>query len=272
MAREAFFLPAENGYRFCLYTPATGSIEKAALIYLHPFAEEINKTRRMVALQVKALSEAGYSVLQIDLLGCGDSSGDFGDASWDAWLGDVELAYQCLRQRTSTPIWLWGLRAGCLIAASAAPRLPEKLDFLFWQPMVSGQALLQQFLRLAAAGALTDKGRGKGIVARLKAELAAGDDIEVAGYRLSPLMANSLELAEAKPLIGEARNLIWLEVSSRKNPEISPSTATHLVNWKNPGHQVVYQTVSGPSFWQTAEIELAPDLLAATLTALESTQ
>ena len=272
MAREAFFLPAENGYRFCLYTPASGSIEKAALIYLHPFAEEINKTRRMVALQVKALSEAGYSVLQIDLLGCGDSSGDFGDATWDAWLDDVELAYQCLRQRTSAPIWLWGLRAGCLIAASAAPRLPEKVDFLFWQPMVSGQVVLQQFLRLAAAGALTDVGGGKGIVARLKAELAAGKDIEVAGYRLSPLMANSLELTEANPSIGEARNLIWLEVSSRKNPEISPSTATHLANWKAQGHQVVYQTVSGPSFWQTAEIELAPALLTATLTALKPAQ
>ena len=55
MAREAFFLPAENGYRFCLYTPAPGNNEKAALIYLHPFAEELNKTRRMVALQVKAV-------------------------------------------------------------------------------------------------------------------------------------------------------------------------------------------------------------------------
>ena len=74
MAREAFFLPAENGYRFCLYTPALGGTEKAALIYIHPFAEELNKTRRMVALQVKALSEAGFTVLQIDLSGCGDSS------------------------------------------------------------------------------------------------------------------------------------------------------------------------------------------------------
>jgi esterase/lipase len=65
------------------------------------------------------------------MLGCGDSSGDFGDATWDGWLADVELAYQYLRQRSSATIWLWGLRAGCLIAASAAPRLPEKVKFLF---------------------------------------------------------------------------------------------------------------------------------------------
>ena len=272
MAREAFFLPAENGYRFCLYTPAAGSSEKAALIYLHPFAEELNKTRRMVALQVKALAEAGYSVLQIDLLGCGDSSGDFGDATWSAWLADIELAYQFLRQRSSAPIWLWGLRAGCLIAAAAAPRLPEKVNFLFWQPMLAGQVVLQQFLRLAAAGELTDAGGGKGVVARLKAALAAGKQIEVAGYQLSPLLANPLALAEAKPLIGDAMALIWLDVSSRENPEISLSTATQLTNWRNAGHQVDHQTVSGPSFWQTAEIEQVPALLVATLSALEAVQ
>jgi exosortase A-associated hydrolase 2 len=270
MAREAFFLPAEIGYRFCLYTPAFGGTEKAVLIYIHPFAEELNKTRRMVALQVKSIAEAGYSVLQIDLLGCGDSSGDFGDASWDAWLNDVELAYQYIRQRSKAPIWLWGLRAGCLIAASVAPRLPEKVNFLFWQPMISGQVVLQQFLRLAAAGALTDEGGGKGVVSRLKVELAAGSEVEVAGYRLSPLLTNLLAVAEAKPLMGEAINLIWLEISSRENPEISASTATQLENWRNAGHQVELQIVSGPSFWQAAEIELAPALLDATLAVLEA--
>ena len=138
--------------------------------------------------------------------------------------------------------------------------------------MVSGQVVLQQFLRLAAAGTLTDEGVGKGVVARLKAELAAGKDIEVAGYRLSPLMANSLEQAEANPSIGEARNLIWLEVSSRKNPEISALTATQHDNWRNAGHQLEHQIVNGPSFWQTAEIELARALFDATLAALEAVQ
>jgi exosortase A-associated hydrolase 2 len=272
MAREAFFLPAQQGHRFCLYTPASGNSEKAALIYLHPFAEELNKTRRMVALQVKALAEAGYSVLQIDLLGCGDSSGDFGDATWDGWLADVELAYQYLRQRSSATIWLWGLRAGCLIAASAAPRLPEKVKFLFWQPMLAGQVVFQQFLRLAAAGALFDADGGKGVVARLKTALAAGKEIEVAGYRLSPLLANPLVLAEVNPLNGVTSNLIWLDVSSREKPEISLTTTAQLDNWRNAGHQVEHQTVSGPGFWQSTEIELAPALFDATLAALEAAQ
>jgi exosortase A-associated hydrolase 2 len=224
----------------------------------------------MVALQIKALAEAGYSVLQIDLLGCGDSSGDFGDATWEIWLEDVELAYQHLRQRTTSPLWFWGLRAGCLIAATVAPRLPEKVNLLFWQPMLSGRVVIQQNLRLAAAGALTNEQGGKGILSRFKEAFSSGREIEVAGYCLSPLLVRPLELAEDKHLCCKTMNLIWLDVSSREMPEVSPSTAIQLANWRNSGHRVAHQTVSGPSFWQTAEIELAPALLDATLAALDS--
>jgi exosortase A-associated hydrolase 2 len=269
MPSEAFFLPADKGYRFCLFTPAVGRVEKAALIYLHPFAEELNKTRRMVALQVRALAESGYSVLQIDLFGCGDSSGDFGDATWEAWSDDVALAFQHLRQRTGAPIWLWGLRAGCLIAGATASSLPEKVNLLFWQPVLSGKVLLQQFLRLGQAGALMDEAGAKGTGARLSAELAAGRSIEIAGYRLSSTLAEGLEKAVLVPASGEALTLIWIELVRREMPEISSATAAQLASWASGGHRVEYQSVIGPAFWQTTEIETAPALLERTLAMLE---
>ena len=105
------------------------------MIYLHPFAEEMNKSRRMAALQSRALAAAGYDVLQIDLLGCGDSSGDFSDATWQGWKDDVVLAYNWLRTQSNAPLTLWGLRAGCLLAANAAGDLPESRNFIFWQPI-----------------------------------------------------------------------------------------------------------------------------------------
>ena len=72
------------------------------MLYIHPFAEEMNKSRRMAALQSRALAQAGYAVLQIDLLGCGDSSGDFGDATWQSWVSDVVLGCQWLRSQNPT--------------------------------------------------------------------------------------------------------------------------------------------------------------------------
>ena len=84
------------------------------MLYLHPFAEEMNKSRRMAALACRALAEAGHAVLQIDLRGCGDSSADFGDASWGDWQDDVRLGLAWLDAHTpaDAPLWLWGLRAG----------------------------------------------------------------------------------------------------------------------------------------------------------------
>lgn len=52
-------------------------------------------------------------MLQIDLRGCGDSSGDLGDATWPDWIDDVVRAAHWLRARYTAPLWHWGLRSGC---------------------------------------------------------------------------------------------------------------------------------------------------------------
>jgi exosortase A-associated hydrolase 2 len=160
-----------------------------------PFAEELNKSRRMAALQARAMAAAGYTVLQIDLLGCGDSSGDFGDATWEAWLADVELACDWLQQQTATPLWLWGQRTGCLLANEAANRMQRPVNLLFWQPVVSGKQFLQQFLRLKLAAEILG-GESKGVMERLRKQLQQGESVEVAGYLLSPALAAGLEKAE----------------------------------------------------------------------------
>jgi len=63
------------------------------VVFAQPFVEEMNKSRRMAALQARALAGQGWAVLLPDLLGCGDSPGDKGDARWTAWVDDsVALA------------------------------------------------------------------------------------------------------------------------------------------------------------------------------------
>ena len=68
MSLEAFFLPVTGGRLFCLlHRPAGETAIKGAVLYVHPFAEEMNRSRRMAALQAKAMASAGYMVLQVDL-------------------------------------------------------------------------------------------------------------------------------------------------------------------------------------------------------------
>ena len=270
MAPEAFFLPAANGQnsqRFCLYYAPQGGV-KGAVLYLHPYAEEMNKSRRMAALQARQLAEQGYAVLQIDLLGCGDSSGDFGDATWQTWLDDVQAAHAWLRERCTASFWLWGLRTGCLLATDAAHHLDEPVNFLFWQPIVSGKTFLQQFLRLKVAGEMLS-GEGKGVMTGLKESLASGHAVEIAGYTLSPALAQGLEAAELLPSARTGR-LVWLEVSSRENATLAPVSLKRIEAWQAAGCNVDSAVLPGLTFWQTTEIEEAPELLAATTRALAS--
>ena len=102
MKPEAFFLASTRGegdQGFCLFYPAQSHVVRGLVLYIHPFAEEMNKSRRMAALQARAFAQAGYAVLQIDLHGCGDSAGDFGDATWEHWIDDVVQGCHWLRQR-----------------------------------------------------------------------------------------------------------------------------------------------------------------------------
>ncbi|MBS1188686.1 MAG: hydrolase 2, exosortase system-associated [Rhodocyclaceae bacterium] len=268
MAGTPFFLPAGSGQRFCLYhRPPEEKAGRGAVVFIHPFAEEMNKSRRMAALQARALAAAGYGVLQVDLTGCGDSSGDFAEATWSAWVEDVVRAVAWLRRRNAGPLWLWGLRTGCLVAAAAAGKIDGVANFLFWQPLASGKPFLAQFLRFKTAGALLGDG-AKGMTAELRRQLSAGEAVEVAGYSLSAALATGLEAAELAPSPRAAR-VAWLEVASRAEAGLAPVSLRSIEAWRQAGHQVRERVVAGQPFWQTVDTVECPALVAATLDALE---
>src|SRR3546814_1526626 len=60
---------------------------------------EMNRSRRMAALQARALAALGIDVLLLDLFGTGDSAGDFRDARWEIWREDAMAAVAWLGAR-----------------------------------------------------------------------------------------------------------------------------------------------------------------------------
>ena len=277
---EPFFLefePGPLGQRFCLHHAPPGPL-RGLVVHVHPFAEEMNKSRRMAALQSRALADAGFAVLQMDLLGCGDSAGDFGDASWAQWLADVVHACRWLQHRhgeaaqgeAALPLWLWGHRAGALLAVQAAQQLDTPCNFLFWQPATTGKLLLQQFLRLKAASDLLG-GQAKAVMTQLRDELAAGRSVEVAGYTLPAALCSGLAQVVLKPPALAAHNIgrvVWIELSNQPEATLSPASTSASAEWQAVGWDVHTQVAPGPAFWQTTEIEDAPALLAASLDAI----
>lgn len=264
-----FFLPVGEGNRFCLlHSP--DEEPRGALVYIHPFAEEMNKCRRMAALQSRSFARAGWSVLQIDLLGCGDSSGDFGDASWQAWLDDTIGAASWLQRETGKAPAFWGLRAGCLLAAQAADATRAAAGLVLWQPTLSGSRHLQQFLRLKIASGIAGQRDADSVGPQaLRQKLAGGESVEVLGYTLNPGLAMGLDSAELMPP-RQTCNVAWLEIGSGAGSELPPASATCVQKWTAAGHAVDARVVPGDAFWQTAEVTECPDLIQSTTAALES--
>ena len=261
---EAFFLGVQQGQRYCLYHPAQGPC-RAALVYLHPLAEEMNRSRRMAALQARALAALGVAVLQIDLLGCGDSSGDFGDASWQAWRDDVDAACGWLRERTGTQPGLWGLRVGALLAldyAASAQRAPARL--VLWQVPATGAACLSQFLRLRLAAEMLDGDAaktGQGTQA-LRAQLAAGATLEIAGYALAPQLALPLEAINPAALAFHGGPVDCFDTGA--GDTLSPAAERLAAQWRAQQVDLRMHCAPGVPFWATQEVGVSEALLAAT--------
>jgi exosortase A-associated hydrolase 2 len=267
---EPFFLAAQQGKRFCIYHPAAGT-PRGGVIYVHPFAEEMNKSRRMAALQAQALAAAGYSVLQIDLFGCGDSSGDFSEARWEIWQKDVALGVQWLSARTGERVTLWGLRLGALLALDAAQLChPAPVRFLMWQPVLSGEALLTQFLRLRLASEMLSEGRAKTGVTELRAQLAAGHTTEVAGYALSPELAACVDKLRLVNLAPPSGNVHWFEVIPQPGRTMPPASRRVADSWIHDGILISVQCTQGPSFWNTVDTSECPDLISATTRVMQA--
>lgn len=266
-AFEVFFLPPAVGggrQRFCVFHPPQGGQTRGAVLHVPALFEEMNKSRRMVALQSRALAAHGWAVLQIDLFGCGDSGGSIENATWQDWLNDVELGARWLVAAAPGPLWLWGLRGGALLASQAAARCSERCNLLLWQPVMQGRQLLQQMLRLRVAHDMLG-----GVVGAddPRADWTHGRSVMLGGYAIGGPLAAGIEATQLLPPAVPGRS-VWIDVRSQPGAAVAPAWQAAAARWAAAGRGVGMLSATGPSFWQTTEIETAPDLLNASLQAV----
>jgi uncharacterized protein len=238
---------------------------RGRVVHVPAFAEEMNKCRPMTALAARSLAEIGYGVLQIDLLGCGDSSGDFGDATWDLWVADILAGIEWTQNRTDAPLWLWGLRSGALLASAVTRAADLASSLLLWQPALSGRSQLTQFLRTKLASDMLADNAASGGTQALRAQLQQGASIEIAGYRLSPALAAGMDHADCA-FAEKVETVVWLEVGA--DPVLSAASQAAVDALRSRRVRVHAEAVAGPRFWQTVETEMCPALIAATVAAM----
>jgi len=262
-APHPLFIDIGERRLFALYHAANGKA-RGSVLMLPPFAEEMNMSRRMTYLTARALAEAGFGCLSIDLTGTGESTGDFADARWQTWQEDARAAKAWLAEKTGhAPIPL-GLRAGALLATD----ISEGGPLILWQPVGNGETMLSQFLRIRMAAALTGNGE-KETTKDLRARWNAGESVEVAGYEIHPELAAGIDkLRLADMGVKPGTSVIWVETGDAERGP-SPGSKRIIDAWTGRGIDVDIRLCTGDPFWTIQETTTAPDMIDQTVEALQ---
>ena len=266
---DPYVLAGTAGSLFALHFAAAGSRRRAVLI-LPPFAEELNKSRRMLALAARALQGAGIDVLLIDLYGTGDSGGDFGDATLAIWHDDLRRGAAWLAQRGVTRLDVLAVRGGALLLEDFTP--PPGVAHgrvVLWQPVLSGRLLIAQFLRLRIAESMTMSDRAAAGSPDARALLESEGSVEVAGYAVNRELVRGLEDI-TDPLANAAgwEAWDWLEVSGPGGNTPGVAAQRAIAAMRARGTQVRESCLEGEPFWATPEIAVVPALVNATVECL----
>ena len=269
-----FFLPERPGKLFAIHHRPVAAIEPRGNVLVVPaFNEEMNRCRSMVTRQAQALGTVGIGTLVVDLYGTGDSAGEHGDARWTTWRANVRAAIDWLDRQAGGCIALLGIRLGVALALDALREAGDGYGgqaLIAWQPVVDGKSYLTQFMRTKIAANMDRSDIPRETTAALRAQLAAGDSIEVAGYTLHPELAAAIDAQQIGALPPPAATPIaWLE--KQADGEDTPAAAARAIaDWRQAGIDVALRPFAGPAFWSLYERALAPELIGKTTRWIES--
>ncbi|MBL8201864.1 MAG: hydrolase 2, exosortase A system-associated [Chromatiales bacterium] len=264
-----FFLPTEGGeILVTAWLPREAPVSEWLLV-VPPFAEELNKSRRMLAMLGRSAAASGRGALLVDLAGTGDSWGDFRDARYATWLADLMRAARWAEQQGGSVTAIVGLRFGALPGMELTGQLATVRQLLLWQPALSGADVLTQFLRLRTAAGLTGGGEAKETQESLRARLAAGEPVEVAGYDLTPELYGALNGRHLASLLPDRPlSIDWFHLVRQAGAPVPEAIGVAAGTLAARGAAVQTHAVQGDAFWSTAEIAVCDALVAMTVARL----
>lgn len=261
---RAEFVEGARGRVFALFR-APPAESRGAVLVVPPFAEEMNKARRMVTDASRALLEVGFGSVCVDLYGTGDSEGEFRDASWDVWIADLSAA-AARSTALGMPITrILATRLGCLLAADYLKQNPEvPRRCVFWQPVVDGARYIDQFLRLRLAASLFG-GAQKETLSGLHSQLSGAGAVEVAGYMLSSGLAQTIGARRMSDLLANAGAAIdWIDVVRSPTSGVPTASLQAVETLCAGGNSVRSLQVVGEPFWASTETVVLPELSSLT--------
>ncbi len=261
---EAEFLRGSAGK--ILVTRFSPAREPRGLVLLvPPFAEEMNKSRKMYADLGRQLALIGYKVLAPDLYGTGDSYGEFSSARWSIWREDLSMTLETAQPDRRVPVYLLGLRLGALLALETANEIRGTRAVILWSPCLDGTQYMNQFLRLRVASQIIGEAGETTSIQELRERLSCEGVVEIAGYELAQELVAEIDKSDIVSLAASLRSPIhWFDVTSREDRKAAPVVSRTVSKLGDLGCNVRIHSIHGPPFWATPELAHSQPLIEAT--------
>jgi len=237
---------------------------RPALVFCPPFAEERKCAHRIMVECARVLCPMGVDILRFDLRGCGDSEGEFGQATLTRWLSDLETAAHWLTEHAQpSALGLLGLRLGASLAAQYTEQHPEVRWLGLWEPVTDGSqdwrlSLRRQQIRQAIT---QDQGLEDSEAAPSHER---GYDLD--GYEVSEAMRREFAQLSLLHQPRVFRGPVWIA-------QISATAAPHRAHlalqqaYQQSGASCDLEVVVAEPFWSLLGLARAPELIAKTVGA-----
>ncbi|MBN2450634.1 MAG: alpha/beta hydrolase [Lentisphaeria bacterium] len=249
------------------FLPAAGN--GMGVVLFEPFGEEKKCALRMLVRLARACVEEGFAVLRFDLSGTGESSGEHGEATWEAWCREAEAAAQYLRTRHARRGWCaLGTRLGAILALRAALSAGAAAVSLI-EPVPTGSECLrdlerrQQIKRMMGGGGATGAAGASDAWAR-------GGTADFGGYEVGAVMARELEAEDLSLLVPELPAACALQVLRVSGGKAFPPAWQALVErarLRAPGEALV---IRDKPFWGQLEYYESDDVIGPAVAFLEA--
>ncbi len=143
-----YFGPSSQPLYGIYHPRALPSIDRnEGIVICNTFGQEYMRAHRACRQLAKLLVKIGYPVLRFDYRGTGDSAGDLEDVNPEEWIEDISVAVDELREISGVEkVSLVGMRLGALLASSFCQENMEIEQVVLWDPVVSGEAYVQELL------------------------------------------------------------------------------------------------------------------------------
>lgn len=246
---EARFVPGAKGHMFCIIShPPQPQPNVHNVVFVPPFAEEMNSSRRFFASLRRALCSKGYTVIQPDVFGTGDSEGEFRDATFDIWVDDLGLIKHHFCTAECQRLSFVALRSGCLLVHEF---LTSQMDvkstnaaenLLYLQPETSGFEVINTLLRMRSASNRLS-GYSSETSASLWKRFEKEQTLRVGGYEVGHKLALQFRDTQIVPDLSlpvQRQQWIQLELANDAVLDSTPWSEHHIASKR---------------FWQSHDIE-----------------